>query len=135
MVCGRWWHGKKPPPARLIELLSGSSYEGFYYSVDCALDFVWFKKHNFNLPCFVWYMVCFLRNKEANVSLKLKAFCICLFYYISCYCIFVQVVDFCCGANDFSCLMKNRLDEMGKKRCTYRNFDITRPKVHFLLWS
>ena len=74
-----------------------------------------------------------LRNKEANVSLKLKAFCICLFYYISCYCIFVQVVDFCCGANDFSCLMKNRLDEMGKKRCTYRNFDITRPKVHFLL--
>ncbi|PWA54427.1 zinc finger, PHD-type [Artemisia annua] len=41
------------------------------------------------------------------------------------------VVDFCCGANDFSCLMKNRLDEMGKKRCTYRNFDITRPKNDF----
>ncbi|GJZ23791.1 protein enhanced downy mildew 2 isoform X1 [Tanacetum coccineum] len=41
------------------------------------------------------------------------------------------VVDFCCGANDFSCLMKNRLDEMGKKRCTYKNFDITRPKNDF----
>ncbi|GJT60730.1 hypothetical protein Tco_1004263 [Tanacetum coccineum] len=45
------------------------------------------------------------------------------------------VVDFCCGANDFSCLMKKRLADMGKKRCTYKKFDITRPNVHFLLCS
>ncbi|XP_024966145.1 protein ENHANCED DOWNY MILDEW 2-like [Cynara cardunculus var. scolymus] len=40
------------------------------------------------------------------------------------------IVDFCCGANDFSCLMKKRLDEMGKS-CFYRNFDISRPKNDF----
>ncbi|KAI3717921.1 hypothetical protein L1987_69846 [Smallanthus sonchifolius] len=42
-----------------------------------------------------------------------------------------MVVDFCCGANDFSCLMKNRLDEMGKKKCSYKNYDITQPKNDF----
>ncbi|GJX15184.1 hypothetical protein Tco_0206942 [Tanacetum coccineum] len=31
----------------------------------------------------------------------------------------LEVVDFCSGANDFSFLTKNRVDEMGKKRCTY----------------
>ncbi|KVH99162.1 DNA (cytosine-5)-methyltransferase 1, replication foci domain-containing protein [Cynara cardunculus var. scolymus] len=41
------------------------------------------------------------------------------------------VVDFCCGANDFSCLIKKRLDEMGKRRCSYKNYDITRPKNDF----
>ncbi|KAK3032465.1 hypothetical protein RJ639_037278 [Escallonia herrerae] len=40
------------------------------------------------------------------------------------------VVDFCCGSNDFSCLMKKRLDEMGKK-CSYKNFDIVYPKHDF----
>ncbi|KAI3686183.1 hypothetical protein L1987_79856 [Smallanthus sonchifolius] len=41
------------------------------------------------------------------------------------------IVDFCCGANDFSCLMKKRLDEMGKKKCSYKNYDIARPKNDF----
>ncbi|KAM7498945.1 hypothetical protein LguiA_023359 [Lonicera macranthoides] len=41
-----------------------------------------------------------------------------------------MVVDFCCGANDFSCLMKKRLDEMGKK-CSYKNFDILQAKNDF----
>ncbi|KAK2987061.1 hypothetical protein RJ640_004787 [Escallonia rubra] len=45
-------------------------------------------------------------------------------------CSFKQVVDFCCGSNDFSCLMKKRLDEMGKK-CSYKNFDIVYPKHDF----
>ncbi|KAI3769165.1 hypothetical protein L6452_00265 [Arctium lappa] len=40
------------------------------------------------------------------------------------------IVDFCCGANDFSRLMKKRLDEMGKS-CYYKNFDISRPKNDF----
>lgn len=40
------------------------------------------------------------------------------------------IVDFCCGANDFSCLMKKRLDEMGKS-CYYKIFDICRPKNDF----
>nr|GEX10181.1 zinc finger, PHD-type [Tanacetum cinerariifolium] len=42
-----------------------------------------------------------------------------------------KVVDFYCKANDFSCVMKNRLDAMAKKRCTYKFFDITRPKNDF----
>ncbi|CAI9288517.1 unnamed protein product [Lactuca saligna] len=41
------------------------------------------------------------------------------------------VVDFCCGANDFSFLMKKHLDEMGKNKCSYKNYDITRPKNDF----
>ncbi|GKB17227.1 hypothetical protein Tco_0851150 [Tanacetum coccineum] len=32
---------------------------------------------------------------------------------------YLEVVDFCSGANDFSFLTKKRVDEMGKKRCTY----------------
>ncbi|KAL7600423.1 hypothetical protein Lser_V15G27174 [Lactuca serriola] len=41
------------------------------------------------------------------------------------------VVDFCCGANDFSFLMKKHLDEMGKNKCSFKNYDITRPKNDF----
>jgi hypothetical protein len=40
------------------------------------------------------------------------------------------VVDFCCGANDFSCLMKKRIDEMGKK-CSYKNYDVLQAKNDF----
>lgn len=40
------------------------------------------------------------------------------------------IVDFCCGANDFSVLMKKKLDETGK-RCSYRNFDFIPPKNDF----
>ncbi|KAL3508427.1 hypothetical protein ACH5RR_027828 [Cinchona calisaya] len=41
-----------------------------------------------------------------------------------------MIVDFCCGANDFSCLMKQKLDEMGK-RCKYKNYDIKPAKNDF----
>ncbi|KAL8166946.1 hypothetical protein V2J09_008445 [Rumex salicifolius] len=40
------------------------------------------------------------------------------------------VVDLCCGANDFSSLMKDKLDQAGKK-CSYRNFDLFQPKNDF----
>ncbi|KAL5731754.1 hypothetical protein ACHQM5_004454 [Ranunculus cassubicifolius] len=40
------------------------------------------------------------------------------------------IVDFCCGANDFSCLMNEKLEETGKK-CSYRNFDVIQPKNDF----
>ncbi|WOK99959.1 protein ENHANCED DOWNY MILDEW 2 [Canna indica] len=40
------------------------------------------------------------------------------------------VVDFCCGANDFSILMKEKLDAVGKK-CNYKNYDIIQPKNDF----
>ncbi|GAB2284736.1 hypothetical protein Dimus_019190 [Dionaea muscipula] len=40
------------------------------------------------------------------------------------------MVDFCCGANDFSFLMKEKLENTGKK-CFYRNFDLFRPKNDF----
>ncbi|KAM7492749.1 hypothetical protein LguiA_035670 [Lonicera macranthoides] len=40
------------------------------------------------------------------------------------------VVDFCCGANDFSCLVKKRLDEMGKN-CSYKNYDVLQAKSDF----
>ncbi|CAA2998858.1 ENHANCED DOWNY MILDEW 2 [Olea europaea subsp. europaea] len=41
-----------------------------------------------------------------------------------------MVVDFCCGSNDFSCLMKEKLDEIGKS-CLYRNYDIVQTKNNF----
>uniref|UniRef100_A0A2P2LWL4 Uncharacterized protein MANES_15G064900 n=6 Tax=Rhizophora mucronata TaxID=61149 RepID=A0A2P2LWL4_RHIMU len=41
-----------------------------------------------------------------------------------------MVVDFCCGANDFSCLMKKKLEEIGKK-CFYKNYDFFQPKNDF----
>lgn len=41
-----------------------------------------------------------------------------------------MIVDFCCGANDFSRLMKEKLDSSGKK-CSYKNYDIIQPKYDF----
>ncbi|XP_028758489.1 protein ENHANCED DOWNY MILDEW 2 isoform X2 [Neltuma alba] len=42
------------------------------------------------------------------------------------------IVDFSCGANDFSILMKKKLEETGKK-CFYKNYDIfpTKNDFHF----
>ncbi|XP_042414191.1 protein ENHANCED DOWNY MILDEW 2-like isoform X2 [Zingiber officinale] len=40
------------------------------------------------------------------------------------------MVDFCCGANDFSILMKEKLDSAGKK-CNFKNYDIIQPKNDF----
>ncbi|XP_074365525.1 protein ENHANCED DOWNY MILDEW 2-like [Apium graveolens] len=40
------------------------------------------------------------------------------------------IVDFCCGANDFSCLMRERLHEMGKS-CSFKNYDLFTPKNDF----
>lgn len=40
-------------------------------------------------------------------------------------------MDFCCGANDFSWLMKAKLEETGKK-CSYKNYDLFQAKVNDL---
>ncbi|KAK3123801.1 hypothetical protein QOZ80_8AG0636240 [Eleusine coracana subsp. coracana] len=40
------------------------------------------------------------------------------------------VVDFCCGSNDFSLLMKEKLEASGKN-CFYKNFDLIQPKNDF----
>jgi hypothetical protein len=40
----------------------------------------------------------------------------------------LQIVDFCCGANDFSRLMKEKLDHVQKK-CCFRNYDLIQPQV------
>ncbi|GJN03908.1 hypothetical protein PR202_ga21403 [Eleusine coracana subsp. coracana] len=40
----------------------------------------------------------------------------------------VAVVDFCCGSNDFSLLMKEKLEASGKN-CFYKNFDLIQPKI------
>ncbi|OEL22228.1 Protein ENHANCED DOWNY MILDEW 2 [Dichanthelium oligosanthes] len=40
------------------------------------------------------------------------------------------IVDFCCGANDFSQLMKEKLDKV-PKRCHFKNYDLIQPKNHF----
>ncbi|KAK4437532.1 protein ENHANCED DOWNY MILDEW 2 [Sesamum alatum] len=40
------------------------------------------------------------------------------------------IVDFCCGSNDFSCLMKQELDRMGRK-CSFKNYDLIHPKNDF----
>uniref|UniRef100_A0A0V0IZP8 Putative ovule protein n=1 Tax=Solanum chacoense TaxID=4108 RepID=A0A0V0IZP8_SOLCH len=41
-----------------------------------------------------------------------------------------MIVDFCCGSNDFSCLMKKKLDGIGKG-CLYKNYDLFSPKNDF----
>ncbi|XAR55303.1 Histone-lysine N-methyltransferase [Bertholletia excelsa] len=41
-----------------------------------------------------------------------------------------MVVDFCCGSNDFSCLLKEKLEEMGKS-CSFRNYDLIQAKNNF----
>lgn len=40
----------------------------------------------------------------------------------------VQIVNLRCGADDFSILLKKRLEETGK-RCSYRNYDLLPTKV------
>ncbi|KAI7984273.1 Protein ENHANCED DOWNY MILDEW 2 [Camellia lanceoleosa] len=39
----------------------------------------------------------------------------------------LEIVDFCCGANDFNFLMKKKLDETGT-RCSYKNYDVLQAK-------
>ncbi|CAJ1948904.1 unnamed protein product [Sphenostylis stenocarpa] len=41
-----------------------------------------------------------------------------------------MVLDFCCGSNDFSCLMKSKLEQMGKS-CSFKNYDLFQPKNDF----
>ncbi|XP_078433034.1 protein ENHANCED DOWNY MILDEW 2-like [Wolffia australiana] len=41
-----------------------------------------------------------------------------------------MIVDFCCGANDFSLLMKEKLDAK-RKRCSFKNYDLLTPKNDF----
>ncbi|CAM0912251.1 unnamed protein product [Alopecurus aequalis] len=40
------------------------------------------------------------------------------------------VVDFCCGSNDFSTLLKEKL-EASEKDCFYKNYDLIQPKNDF----
>lgn len=40
------------------------------------------------------------------------------------------VVDFCCGSNDFSLLLKEKL-EVSEKKCFYKNYDLIQPKNDF----
>lgn len=42
---------------------------------------------------------------------------------------FVQIVDFCCGANDFSVILAQKLNELGKTNCEYINFDLITARV------
>lgn len=41
-----------------------------------------------------------------------------------------MIVDFCCGANEFSLFMRKKLEEAGKK-CDYKNFDLIQTKNDF----
>ncbi|BBH02074.1 ENHANCED DOWNY MILDEW 2 [Prunus dulcis] len=45
-----------------------------------------------------------------------------------------MIVDFCCGANDFSIIMKKKLEETGKK-CFYKNYDFIQPKSTIIIGS
>ncbi|XP_047048314.1 protein ENHANCED DOWNY MILDEW 2-like [Lolium rigidum] len=40
------------------------------------------------------------------------------------------VVDFCCGSNDFSTLLKEKLED-SEKHCFYKNYDLIQPKNNF----
>ncbi|CAL5391113.1 unnamed protein product [Camellia sinensis] len=41
-----------------------------------------------------------------------------------------MIVDFCCGSNDFSCLLSKKLEQMGKS-CSFRNYDLIQSKNDF----
>lgn len=41
-----------------------------------------------------------------------------------------MIVNFCCGSNDFSCLLKEKLEEVGKS-CLFKNYDLFQPKNDF----
>lgn len=41
-----------------------------------------------------------------------------------------MIVDFCCGANDFSRLMKEKLD-LVQKKCHFKNYDLIQPQNTF----
>ncbi|KAI8011603.1 Protein ENHANCED DOWNY MILDEW 2 [Camellia lanceoleosa] len=41
-----------------------------------------------------------------------------------------MIVDFCCGSNDFSCLLSEKLEQMGKS-CSFRNYDLIQSKNDF----
>ncbi|TKY68853.1 ENHANCED DOWNY MILDEW 2 [Spatholobus suberectus] len=41
-----------------------------------------------------------------------------------------MVLDFCCGSNDFSYLMKSKLEQTGKL-CSFKNYDLFQPKNDF----
>ncbi|XP_055959654.1 protein ENHANCED DOWNY MILDEW 2-like isoform X2 [Mercurialis annua] len=41
-----------------------------------------------------------------------------------------MIVDFCCGSNDFSCLLNERLEKNGKP-CFFKNYDIIQAKNDF----
>jgi hypothetical protein len=45
----------------------------------------------------------------------------------------VKVADFCCGANDFSIAVRDKLVKAGKINCEFKNFDILAPKVGVLI--
>lgn len=45
-------------------------------------------------------------------------------------CFLEQIVDFCCGSNDFSCLMKEKLQKSGKASL-FKNYDLFQPKVEY----
>ncbi|GMI86649.1 hypothetical protein HRI_002334200 [Hibiscus trionum] len=38
------------------------------------------------------------------------------------------IVDFCCGSNDFSCLLKEKLEKVGKS-CLFKSYDLFQSKV------
>ncbi|XP_038703910.1 protein ENHANCED DOWNY MILDEW 2-like [Tripterygium wilfordii] len=40
------------------------------------------------------------------------------------------IVDFCCGSNDFSCIMKEKLEKTGKL-CAFKNYDLMPAKNDF----
>lgn len=45
----------------------------------------------------------------------------------------MKVADFCCGANDFSIAVRDKLVKAGKINCEFKNFDILAPKVGVLI--
>ncbi|KAE9590195.1 hypothetical protein Lalb_Chr21g0317061 [Lupinus albus] len=42
----------------------------------------------------------------------------------------LAILDFCCGSNDFSCLMSSKLEQMGKS-CSFKNYDLFQAKNDF----
>ncbi|KAL5865328.1 hypothetical protein ACOSQ3_002842 [Xanthoceras sorbifolium] len=89
--------------------------------------FQWKRKLDFYLAPFLHSKRYTSFGRHFTVIEKLKEIVARLHWYVQSG---DTIVDFCCGANDFSSQMRGKLEQMGKS-CSFRNYDLLPPKDDF----
>ncbi|XP_078171629.1 protein ENHANCED DOWNY MILDEW 2-like [Carex rostrata] len=87
----------------------------------------WHKKLGVYLSPFLHGMRYTSFGRHFTKEEKLQEICCKLQWYVQTN---DTIVDFCCGSNDFSRIMKEKMDALGK-RCNFKNYDIVPPKDDF----